>query len=68
MAMVPCVCTSEFCSHKPGERCGEPVAVKLKSSVALGESQFAPEVETGICEECWTTIKTLLPWLFPASG
>ncbi len=64
MATVACVCISEFCNHKSGERCGKPVRVRLKSSVALGESRFSPEVETGICEECWATMRKLLPWLF----
>jgi hypothetical protein len=38
MATVPCVCTSSLCGHVAGERCVQPVRVKLKLSVAIGDS------------------------------
>ncbi len=64
-SVVPCVCRSDVCVHKNGEQCGKPVTVKLKMSVALGGGQFSEEYETGICEECWDTIKQHYPELFP---
>jgi len=64
-AVVPCVCTSDVCGHENGKRCGEPVTVKLKMRVALGGGNFGEEFESGICEECWSTIKKHYPELFP---
>jgi hypothetical protein len=63
MASVPCVCISDLCGHEAGERCGKPVKVKLKLSVAKGESEFEDEFETGICEECWATVTKHYPHL-----
>ena len=64
-AVAPCVCTSDVCGHESGKRCGQPVKVKLKMSIALGESNFGQEFETGICEGCWDMIKKHYPELFP---
>jgi hypothetical protein len=64
IADVPCVCTAEFCGHASGERCGKPVRVKLKISMALGDSEFGQETEAGICDECWERVQKQLPQLF----
>jgi hypothetical protein len=64
MGEVRCVCMAEFCDHGPGERCGKEVTVKLKTKVALDGMQFSPEVETGICEDCWNSTRDNIPWLF----
>jgi hypothetical protein len=61
---VPCICTSEFCEHTPGQKCGKEVKVRLKVAVALGESKFTPEIETGVCEDCWKSIVEAYPQLF----
>ena len=68
MAAIPCMCTSALCGHKPGEACGKPVKIALKTSFALDEfmTKFSPEVERGVCEECWTRITKQLSWLFKA--
>ena len=63
MAEAKCICTADFCGHRPGERCGKSVTVILKTRIALGKSIFGGEHETGICEDCWATIKRNLPWL-----
>jgi len=64
MATVPCVCTSKLCGHVAGERCGQPVSVKLKLSVAMGDSRFGQEHQTGICDRCWETVTRHYPELF----
>jgi hypothetical protein len=64
MSSVPCVCTSDLCEHEAGQRCGEPVTVKVKCAVALGGSKFSDEFEAGICENCWGTITRHYPELF----
>ena len=64
MATVPCVCTSSLCGHVAGERCGQPVRVKLKLSVAIGDSGFGKEHQTGICDKCWETVTRHYPDLF----
>jgi hypothetical protein len=64
MEEVKCVCTADFCGHPPSERCGKPVTVTVKTAVALGQSIFGCEHESGICEVCWAAIKRNLPWLF----
>ncbi len=61
---VPCVCISDVCGHREGTRCGRPVRVKLKYSVALGEANFSEESETELCDECWATITRHYPQLF----
>lgn len=63
--VVPCICTSDVCGHESGKRCGNPVTVRLKMSIALGAGDFSKEFETGICEECWAVIKKHYPELFP---
>ncbi len=64
MATVPCVCTSSLCGHVAGERCGQPVRVKLKLSVAIGDAGFGQEHQTGICDRCWETVTRHYPDLF----
>ncbi len=63
---VPCMCTSAFCGHELGEPCGNSAKVAIKRSFALDEAmtEFTPEAEVGICEECWARVTQQLPWLF----
>ena len=57
MPDVPCRCTDETCGHPNGERCGKAITVKLKASAMLKGEAFAPEYETGVCEECWVRVR-----------
>src|SRR5438105_3252188 len=64
MTLVPCACTEEMCGHPAGERCGKEVKVKLKTQISIGPAEFTPIRETGLCEECWATIRDKYAWLF----
>jgi hypothetical protein len=37
---------------------------KVRMSCLLSESEFSPEFEIGLCEECWAVLRENLPWLF----
>jgi hypothetical protein len=61
---MPCICTSELCGHEPGQRCGQPVGTLVRFRIGTDEVNFGPEQTTGICDECWATVKAQFPHLF----
>lgn len=54
-----CTCTAAICGHE-GNTCGEPAKWSVKSSQALGDSEFTGEVETAICDKCSANIENAL--------
>jgi hypothetical protein len=60
---VSCSCTADFCRHEK-QICGKPTRALLRASFCLDNEKFSPEVEMGICEDCWEKAREQYPHLF----
>jgi hypothetical protein len=63
MQETQCMCTAVFCGHAKNEKCQRRAAIFLKIAIGTSNSGFGPQIQLGLCRDCWVNFQRYLPGL-----